>query len=167
MILSVAMPQVSFKYAQDTNTVFAALTNPDNVKACAEALGDKNVRVDLQESGATKTTICTRDVEAALPKFAKKLFNPVNEVVERREWREDGDRKACAFHVDVKGTPATIAGTITLSPEGAGCKYDVNFDVTAKVPLIRKKLEEFVGGVTADGFRDEHGYYKKTLGSEA
>lgn len=154
---------MKFSYTQDVTTLFAALTNPDKIKACAEALGDKNVRVDLQESGAAKTTICTREVEVALPSFAKKVFKPVNTVVERREWREDGDRKTCTFHVDVHGAPTTIDGTITIAPDGTGSTYEVNFDSQVKVPLIGKKLREFVNKTTEDGFRDEYAFYSKNL----
>jgi hypothetical protein len=46
---------------------------------------------------------------------------------------------------------------------GSGCTYDIEFEVTAKVPLIRKKLEEFIAKTTAEGMRDEHDYNRRTL----
>ena len=61
------------------------------------------------------------------------------------------------------GTPGKIDSNITISPNGSGCTYDIEFEVTAKVPLIRKKLEEFVAKTTAEGMRDEHEYNQREL----
>ena len=41
--------------------------------------------------------------------------------------------------------------------------YDVEFEATAKVPLIRKKLEAFIEKSTMEGMRDEHDYNQRTL----
>lgn len=157
------MPNVSFNYKQDTDRVFRQASDPDATKKRAEALGGSDVRIEVQEAGATKTVICTREVEAALPSFAKKLFKPRNLIVERKEWRDDGDRKTGHFHIDVKGTPVQIDGHITITPDGAGAVYEIDFDVTAKVPLIRKKLEEHIVGLTKEGMRDEFRYNQQQL----
>ena len=45
----------------------------------------------------------------------------------------------------IVGTGARIDSTIELSPLGSGCVYEIDLEVTAKVPLIRRKLEAFVG----------------------
>ena len=65
--------------------------------------------------------------------------------------------------IDIVGTPGKIDSNITISPSGSGCTYDIEFEVSAKVPLIRKKLEEFVAKTTAEGMRDEHEYNKRQL----
>ena len=50
-----------------------------------------------------------------------------------------------------------------ISPNGSGCTYDIEFEVSEKVPLIRKKLEEFVAKTTMEGMRDEHDYNQREL----
>ena len=159
------MPNISFNYRQSADDVFRLASDPDITKQRAEALGDFNVRVEVQEAGATKTVLCTREVESDLPSFAKKIFKPRNTVVERKEWRDEGELKTCHFHIDVQGTPAQIDGHITILPEGSGCKYDINFDVNVKVPLVGKKLEAHIAGLTKDGMRDEFQYNQKHLDS--
>ncbi len=159
------MPRVSFTYAQDPDTVFQFASDPDRAKSRAEALGESNVRVDVTEAGGTKTVICTREVESDLPSFAKKIFKPRNTIVERKEWRDEGGRKTCHFHIDVKGTPAQVDGNVTIGPEGSGSKYEIDFDVHVKVPLIGKKLEQHMTGLVKDGMREEFEYNQKQLAS--
>ncbi|MGB5810817.1 MAG: DUF2505 domain-containing protein [Polyangiales bacterium] len=157
------MPKFSIDYTQDIETVYKFLTDSDAIQKRSEALGESNIRIQVDEAGGTKTITVTRDVESDLPGFAKKLFNSTNTIVERQEWRDAGDTKTCKTHIDVQGTPGKIDSNVTLSPKGTGCTYDIEFEVSAKVPLIRKKLEEFVAKTTLDGIRDQHVYNQRTL----
>lgn len=157
------MPRTKIEYPQDVHTVYAFVTDPEEIKKRSLALGELNPRVTVDEAGGTKTVTNTREIESDLPAFAKKLFNPTNTIVERAEWRDDGDRKICKQHIDVKGTPGKIDFNITISPNGSGATYDIEFEVTAKVPLIRKKLEEYIANQTLDGIRHEHDYNKQEL----
>jgi hypothetical protein len=157
------MPNLTIKYTQDVDTVYRFVTDPENITRRSEALGERNVRVEIEEKGGTKVVTATREIESDLPGFAKKLFNATNTVIERREWRDAGDKKTCKSHIDVTGTPATIDSNVTISPSGSGCTYDIEFQVTAKVPLIRKKLEAFISKTTDEGMREEHDYNQRAL----
>ena len=159
------MPKLTINYTQDIDTVYRFVTDPEVIKKRSEALGEKNIKVEVQESGGTKTITSTRDVESDLPGFAKKLFSATNTIVERREWRDAGDKKTCKSHIDVLKTPGSIDSNVTISPNGSGCTYDIEFEVSAKVPLIRKKLEEFVAKTTMEGMRDEHEYNQREIAS--
>jgi hypothetical protein len=157
------MPHLTIKYAQDIDTVYRFVTDPDRIKKRCEASGERNVRIQVEESGGTLIITSTREIDSDLPGFAKKLFSATNTIVERREWRDAGDKKTCKSHIDVVGTPGKIDSNITISPSGSGCTYDIEFEVTAKVPLIRKKLEEFVAKTTMDGMREEHEFNQREL----
>lgn len=157
------MPNFSFNYSQDIDAVYRFMTDPEVIKKRSGALGEKDVRVQVDEAGGTKTITVTREVESDLPGFAKKLFNSTNTIIERLEWRDAGDKKTCKSHIDVVGTPGKIDSNITLSPSGGGCTYDIEFQATAKVPLIRKKLEEFIGKTTLEGIRDQNEYNQREL----
>lgn len=157
------MPKFSIDYSQDINTVYDFLTDPDAIQKRSEALGETNIRVSVNESGGMKTISITRDVESDLPSFAKKIFNAKNTIVERQEWRDSGETKTCKSHIDIEGTPGKIDSNVTLSPKGSGCTYDIELDVSVKVPLIRKKLEEFAAKTALDAVRDQHDYNQRTL----
>jgi hypothetical protein len=157
------MPNLTIHYKQDIDTVYRFVTDPENIKKRCEASGERNIRIEVEEAGGTKIITSTREIDSDLPGFAKKLFSPTNTIVERREWRDAGDKKTCKSHIDILKTPGKIDFNITISPSGSGCVYDIEFEVTAKVPLIRKKLEEFVARTTADGIREEHEYNQRVL----
>ena len=157
------MPNLTINYSQDVDTVYRFVTNPDEIRKRSEAMGEKNIKIQVDDAGGTKTITSTREIESDLPTFAKKLFSSTNTIVERREWRDAGEKKTCKSHIDIVGTPGKIDSNITISPSDAGCTYDIEFEVSAKVPLIRKKLEEFVAKTTAEGMRDEHEYNKREL----
>jgi len=157
------MPNLTINYTQDVDTVYRFVTDPENIKKRCEASGERNIRIEVEEAGGTKIITSTREIDSDLPGFAKRLFNATNTIIERREWRDAGDRKTCKSHIDVVGTPGKIDSNVTISPSGSGCTYDIEFEVTAKVPLIRKKLEEFIAKTTAEGMRDEHDYNQRAL----
>ena len=157
------MPNLTIDYSQDIDTVYRFVTNPDVIRKRSAAMGEKNIKIQVDDAGGTKTITSTREIESDLPSFAKKLFSSTNTIIERREWRDAGDKKTCKSHIDIVGTPGKIDSNITISPSGSGCTYDIEFEVSAKVPLIRKKLEEFVAKTTAEGMRDEHEYNKREL----
>ena len=157
------MPHLTINYAQDIDTVYRFVTDPERIKKRCEASGEKNVRIQVEESGGTLVITSTREIDSDLPGFAKKLFSATNTIVERREWRDAGDKKTCRSHIDVVGTPGKIDSNISISPSGSGCTYDIEFEVTAKVPLIRKKLEEFVAKTTMEGMREEHEFNQREL----
>jgi hypothetical protein len=157
------MPNLTIHYKQDVDTVYRFVTDPENIKKRCEASGERNVRIQVEEAGGTKIITSTREIDSDLPGFAKRLFSATNTIVERREWRDAGEKKTCKSHIDVVGTPGKIDSNVTISPSGSGCTYDVEFEVTAKVPLIRKKLEEFVAKTTMEGMREEHDYNQRAL----
>ncbi|MFW2389860.1 MAG: DUF2505 domain-containing protein [Polyangiales bacterium] len=157
------MPNLTINYSQDVDTVYRFVTDPEIIKKRCEASGERNVRIQVEESGGTTIITSTREIDSDLPGFAKKLFNATNTIIERREWRDAGEKKTCKSHIDVVGTPGKIDSNVTISPSGSGCTYDIEFEATAKVPLIRKKLESFVEKTTLEGMRDEHDYNQRIL----
>lgn len=158
------MPRFRFEYPHDVDTVFRLITDPDALTKRCEALGERVVKVEVSEEGGTTKTRITREVEQELPGFAKKLFKPTNVVVEREEWRSDGDRKIGTGNLKIVGTGASIDSTIELSPTGSGCVYEIDFQVTAKAPLIRKKLESFIGETALESLRKQHEHFARVLG---
>ena len=157
------MPNLTINYTQDVDTVYQFVTDPENIKKRCEASGERNVRIEVKESGGTKIITATREIDSDLPGFAKRLFSATNTIIERREWRDAGDKKTCKSHIDVVGTPGKIDSNVTISPSGSGCTYDIEFEVTAKVPLIRKKLEAFIAKTTGEGMREEHDYNQSQI----
>ncbi|MFW2389315.1 MAG: DUF2505 domain-containing protein [Polyangiales bacterium] len=157
------MPRFRFEHAQDADTVFQLITNRDELTKRCESLGERDVQVEVSESGGVTKTQIAREVERELPGFAKKLFKPKNTLVEREEWRSVGSGYEGKGQLKIVGTGATIDSTIRLSPSGAGSVYEIDLEVTAKVPLIRRKLETFIGDTSLESLREQHEHYARRL----
>ena len=158
------MASVSFKFKQDVETVYAFVSNAEEVRKRSVAFGDRDIRVAESDAGGTKTITNTRLVTADVPAFMKKLFNPTNTVVDKKAWRSEGDKKIGKLDVDVQGTPTEIHGTITIAPApGGGSTYSIDFKGTAKIPLIGGKVEAYVEEQSAKGMREEFEYNQKQL----
>jgi hypothetical protein len=158
------MPKFRFEHSKDVDTVFALITDPDALAKRCEALGERDINVEVTSTASTTNLRIAREVEQELPGFAKKLFKPTNVLVEREEWRSEGDRKVAKGQLKIAGTGATLDSTITLSPRGAGSLYEIDFTVTAKAPLIRKKLEAFIGDTALQSLQKQHEHYARVLG---
>ena len=114
------MASVTFKFKQDVQTVYAFVSNAEEVRKRSVAFGDRDIRIDVSEAGGTKTITNTRLVTADVPGFMKKLFNPTNTVVDKKAWRVEGDKVVGRLDVDVQGTPTELHGTITIAPAASG-----------------------------------------------
>lgn len=157
------MPRFQHQYSEDADTVFKLITSPEELVRRCEALGERDAKAEVGESaGVTKTQIA-REVEQELPGFAKKLFKPTNTLLEREEWRSVDGRYEGKGQLKIVGTGATIDSTIRLTPSAAGCTYEIDFQVTAKVPLIRRKLESFIGDTALESLRAQHAHYARRL----
>ena len=157
------MASITFTFKQDADTVFAFVSDPEEVRKRSEAFGDRDIRIDVSESGGVKTVKNTRLVTQDIPGFMKKIFNPTNTVVDTKAWKDEGAKKTGRLDVDVQGTPTELHGTITIEPSGSGSTYRIDFDAKAKVPLIRKKVEAYVEQQSLAGMREEYEYNQKEL----
>ncbi|NLE47095.1 MAG: DUF2505 domain-containing protein [Sandaracinaceae bacterium] len=151
------MGNVSFRFDQSADTVYEWVRDPDVIKRRGTALGEREIVV-RQEGNAV---LVERTVDAEVPSFAKKLFKPTNRVHETKDW--DPATRSAKLLVDIKGTPVSIEGTIRIVPDGDGCLYNVDYTVKCSIPLIGKKLAEYVDGLTAKGMRDEYEWSKREL----
>jgi hypothetical protein len=136
--------EISYRYSCETDTVAELLRNAEYLRTRCESFGDRNVdvRVTPQDDGVR--VVVERDQVAELPSFAKRLFKSENRIVDDTVWRRVGDRWVAEYTVDIKGAPGKVAGRSELIPDGDGCKYVTRFEVTANVPLLGSKLEEYV-----------------------
>ena len=107
---------VTFTFKQDVETVYAFVSSEEEVRKRSEAFGDRDIRIQVTESGGVKTVTNTRLVTQDVPGFMKKLFNPTNTVVDIKAWRQEGDKRIGKLDVDVQGTPTELHGTITIAP---------------------------------------------------
>ena len=106
------------------------------------------------EGDATVLTI-TRLIVDGIPPIAKTFLGETITLQEVQTWGElenAGIRRA-SVELTVKNAPATVTGSITLSPTSTGTQVVIHFDIKVAVPLfgataetvIKAQLEKFIG----------------------
>ncbi len=129
----------------DVETVFALVSDPAFLVRKYEAEGATEITVDSDERVTDPRVVSRRKVTVDLPGFARKVMTPTNTLVQTDTWDppDEQGRRVCRYTVEVQGVPSRIEGTVTLSPDAAGTRQDVEAEVKVSIPLLGGKLEKF------------------------
>lgn len=141
----------TYDYPADPESVAALLHDPEFLRKRCEAAGDKNVEIHVEaiQDGVHMTVARERTME--LPAIVRTIVSPTNRAVETTTWKRQGDSWRADYSLEVAGLPGKVCGQSTLAPTAAGTHYTSTFEVTAKWPLIAKKIEAAI----ADGFTEQ------------
>jgi hypothetical protein len=158
---------VRHHFDQDVESMFALVTDPDFLRRRAEALGEKDVVVEVDRAGGQLKIQITREVEQNLPSFMKKIFSGRNRLVDRQTWRSEGAAHVSDWTVELgDGKRIQLRGRLTLAPAAAGgCDYTEAFSASASVPLLGGRIEKYVLGETEASIHEQIEFTRKELGS--
>ena len=137
---------VTHEFAATPAAVFALLTDRTFLAARLEATGGNDPEIVSLDTTDEHTKIVTRQSipAAALPSMVASMISgdPITERTE--DWRVEGDSYLADFGVVIKGAPATLKGTIALTPTAAGASLAVNGSASVPIPLFGGKIEAVV-----------------------
>jgi hypothetical protein len=151
--------QSKHTYVQSIDTVFAAFGNPDAITARLEAMGARNIKLDLCEMSATGLIVHQqREVPTEVPRVLKKVLGEWNHVIQKETWIKKEDGCHCDILVKLEGVPVTIEGKLFLHPEENGCVNEINLKINCAIPLIGKQLAKFVGHNVIEGMQEEYDF---------
>jgi hypothetical protein len=134
----------SYDIAPDA--ALARHTDEDFLRRKFEALGAREIEVDVTRSGDAVTLKVDRKVDADVPGFAKKVIKPTNTIHLVEEWRPSGDGYRCDWTAQTSPAPARLHGTRSLSAAGGGTVDATEGTIEVKVPLIGGKLADWLSG---------------------
>jgi hypothetical protein len=147
--------------------VFAMYTDASYIETKYAEMGARKIQIDelaASDDGGFKIRT-RREMPADVPGALKKFLGEWNKVIQTETWTApaaDGTR-SCRIEVQLKGVPVTIKGTLTLRPEGSGSVNDVALDITCRIPLVGRKLADFVGKNAASSMDDEYAFDQRYL----
>jgi hypothetical protein len=108
--------------------------------------------LELRERGGRFRCVTQMDIEVILPGWARPLFKPRNTITQYEIWRPaevDGSRE-CDVTVEVDHVPVRVTGTGRLRPVSTdgctvtGTEYQLELDVSSRMPIFGRRLQEFV-----------------------
>ena len=138
-----------------------------SVEQIHQAFGDEQYWLQrLAQSGADTVSLDamthdadgTLDVVTTQTLHADRLPSVVTQFhrgdlifVREERWTPVTDgRTTAVVKGSVKGAPATLSGTMVLSPSGTGSRLEVDATVEVRIPLVGGKVENFIGAQLKD-----------------
>jgi hypothetical protein len=141
----------TFDYLAAPDSVAALLHDPDFLRKRCEAAGDRNVEIHVEALADGVHMTVARERTMELPAIVRSVVSPTNRAVETTTWRRRDDAWHAEYSLEVSGLPGKVSGHSELRPTAGGTHYTSTFEVTAKWPLIAKRIE----GAIADGFTEQ------------
>ncbi len=152
-------------FSQDTDDVFAAMTCADTLTERCKTLGEKNIQCSVEEQGRKTVVNLSRSVKRDLPKVLAAMFSAENTIKMKEQWETIGSTYMGSYTAEVVGQPVTLSAKFKLKPAAdGGCDYSIDYQCKASIPLVGKKVEEFIISQTAGGLEQEIGWLKQKLG---
>ena len=140
---------VSYDIPADVETTFAAISSEAWAAAKAKRLEDGSEVVSRSESGDGVTLVVSRKLPDAIPGFLQKFLPADGRVKQTDTWTAaSGGVRAGTWQADTPGSPVKVGGTMRFEPAGDGCRYVVEGEIKASIPLIGGKAEDFAVGMT-------------------
>jgi hypothetical protein len=130
-------------YDADPEAVFAMLRDKAWREGVCQATHAVDYSVDVEESDDGVVTIeTTRVLPASVPEPFRSMVGDRIEIVQTERWSpaEDDVRNA-TVEVHITKQPASMTGTMTLAPHGAGTRQTVTGDIRVRIPLLGRRIE--------------------------
>lgn len=153
-------------YSQSVDELFQAFGSPEMITRKLESLGAKEIKLSRCELTESRLEIdLDRKVPAEVPGMLKKFLGEWNHVSQKESWTgTPGQGYQCQVEVHIDGVPVKISGTMRIAPEAGGSSNEVVFTISCGIPLVGKKLAEFVAHSTEQAMEQEYQFIKHYLG---
>lgn len=158
---------VTHEFSAPPAAVYALLTDRTFLDERLAATGGTDpsvVSLDKEPDGAKVVT--RQSIPAsALPSMVASMISgdPVTERTE--DWRAAGEGYAADFSVVIKGAPASMKGTIALTPSATGSTFTVDGQASVPIPLFGPKIEAVVIEQVGSLLESENDYTATALKS--
>lgn len=137
--------RTELNYDAPPDQVFDMLLDEDFLARKASATGALSHQAAVSTLGDAVRIRLHRVLPPAVPDFARPFVGDTLDVVQVDEWGSaaaDGSRSG-TFTAEIKGVPASIRGTLRLTPRGVGGTVETFAGVIrANVPFIGRKIEQ-------------------------
>lgn len=152
-------------YAQGVETVFKSFGDKAGIERRFKALGARNIQVQTCKLTQTSLDIAmSREVPVDAPSVLKKFLGEWNLATQEEHWTGSAAKGYTGeLKITLKGVPVTITGKLFLSGNAKGCINDVTMTFESGIPLVGKKLAEFVGSTAIAQMQKEYEFIRDSF----
>lgn len=154
---------ITHQFSTDADTLFALLTDAEILVARCQALGETNIECEVTEQGRKTLVTLQRTVKRDLPKVLAAMFSAENTICMQETWESVGSTYLGSYVADVTGQPVKLTAKFKLKPTFDGCEYTIDYQCKASIPLVGKKVEEFIISQTAGGLEQEMNWIRQRI----
>jgi hypothetical protein len=158
---------IHHEFSAPPAAVYALLTDREFLEGRLEATGGTDPAVVSLDTATDTAKVVTRQSipSSVLPSVVASMISgdPVTERTEN--WRADGDGYRADFGVVIKGAPASLKGTMSLTASGTGSTLKVDGEAHVPIPLFGGKIEAIVAEQVDSLLTKENAYTAKALAS--
>lgn len=121
------------------------LADPEFRRAVAERAGAHSVEIDITESDdGLHTRVESQQPTDQMPGAVRRVAGESLRIDQREHWSTP---ERGTLEVQVVGTPGEISGQVALAGDDTVTVQTVTAVVTARVPVVGGKVEQYVGRV--------------------
>ncbi len=152
-------------YDADPDTVFGYLTDPAFLKARAEAIGTRNVKVTVEKGGDAVRITLEREIQSDAPGPLKKFVPEWSPSVQKESWKvQPGGPYLGKASVEIEGVPVSARSRMKLAAgENGGSVMLIETEFKSSVPVVGGKLASFAGETAKETLKAEYAFTKKRV----
>lgn len=152
-------------YAQGVETVFKSFGTKAKLEQKFAALGARNIEIETCKlTKSSLDVLMRREVPIDAPALLKRFLGDWNLTTQEEHWKGNAAKGyECDMNITIKGVPVTIAGKLVLTGDAKNCVNDVKITFECGIPLVGKKLAEFVGNTAAGEIQKEYEFIKANV----
>ena len=152
-------------YAQGLETVFKSFGTKAKLEQKFAALGARNIEIETCKlTKSSLDVLMRREVPIDAPALLKRFLGDWNLTTQEEHWKGSAAKGyECDMNITIKGVPVTITGKLVLTGDAKKCVNDVTVTFESGIPLIGKKLAEFVGNTAAGEIQKEYEFVKANV----
>lgn len=145
-------------YSATPDVVWAMLTDRAFRDEVCRQTGAISCDVAISADDSGGTVSITRVLPSVASETMRKLVGDTVTVVENETWgpADGAGLRTATIRLEVRGQPASMQGSRTLSPAGATSVIDIDGDLKVSIPFLGGRLEKEVGKAVSAGLAKEH-----------
>lgn len=157
--------RVRHEYSHPVEKVWSVFSTPEFYQQKFEGVGARNVEVLSSDSDEGEFSVETRrEVPLDVPSVLKAFLGEWNTMLQTEHWAEGAEGEYLnELEMSGEGVPADMHGSMVLRPTKSGCVNEVEITIRAHVPLVGRKLEEFVARGAEAQLAGEYDFIRKHL----
>ena len=149
----------TFLFNQSADSIYGYYTDSDLIIEKMEALGARNIEIEIVQNESVTEVIVSREVALDLPGPIKKFAKPWNKVTQKETWTgEKGGPYYGEMEIITEGIPLKVNGQMKIKATPNGSAAAIITEINSNIPLVGKTITKFAAQASEEAIDEELEY---------